>query len=74
MLAAVCSLVEPGRLLVDTADRLDPEEAAAALPSSPVLADITALAIALGLTLILFGLYVVQRQGRATDRGTLYRS
>ena len=69
LLAAVCFLVEPGGLLVDTADRLDPEEAASALASNPVLTDITALAIALGLALALFGLHVVQRQGRATDGG-----
>ena len=48
---------------------MDAEEAAAALASNPVLTDITALAIALALALTLFGLYVVQRQGRATDEG-----
>ena len=69
LLAVVGFLLEPGGLLIDTADRLDPQEAAAALASNPVLTDITALGIALALALSLFGFYVVQRQGRATDRG-----
>ena len=69
LLAAVCFLVELGGLLIETADRLDPEEAALALASNPVLTDITALAIAMGLALALFGLYVVQRRGRTNDGG-----
>ena len=56
-------------MLIDRADPLDPVEAATALASNPVLTDITALGMALGMALALFGLFVVQRQGRAADEG-----
>ena len=69
LLAIVFFLVEPGGLLIDTADPLDPVEAATALASNSVLTDITALGAALGTVLGLFGLFVVQRQGRSTDEG-----
>ena len=54
-----------GGVRVDAADLLDPMEAAAALASNPVLKGFAALGIAAGL----FGLFVVQRQGRATTEG-----
>ena len=65
LLAIVFFLVEPGGVLIDTADPLDRMEADTALASNAVLTDITAL----GMALALFGLFVVQRQGRATDDG-----
>lgn len=65
LLAIVFYLIAPGDVLVDSANPLDPVEAATALDSNCVL---TGPHVS-GMALALFGMLVVQRQWVTTDLG-----
>ncbi len=70
VLAFVFFLIQPGGLLVGSADPSDPVASVSAVASDPSLSDVTALVIALGLVMTTYGLYVVHagiRDGGSGD-------
>ena len=60
VLAIVFFLIQPGGLLIESADPSDPVASITAVASNAALSNITALVIPLGLIMSIFGLYVVQ--------------
>lgn len=66
-MALVFFLVEPGGMLIDTADSMDSAGRITALAENPFLAHLSALFVPLGLLLLLYGLSGVSRVTSGPD-------
>lgn len=69
VLAFVMFLLQPGGIIIDTADPSDPIAAINALTDNPTMANITVPLICLGLIVMAFGLYALQRTARSAGKG-----
>ncbi len=69
ILAIVFFALEPGGLLIDTADSTDAVAVVTALASNSALAHLSAFVVPLGLALSLFGLWVVESNTRDSGGG-----
>jgi hypothetical protein len=73
VLAIVFFLLQPGGVLIDSADTTDAEASITALASNTALVDVTAILISLGLVLMVYGFYAVQDVTRDGDGDALSR-
>ena len=66
-------LMQPGGLIVDSADSADAVAKVTSFASNAVLTSVTAFVIALGLMLMIYGFYAVQKATRGGDGDALSR-
>ncbi len=68
-LAFVMFLLQPGGIIIDTAEPSDPIAAIEALTNNPTMANITVPLVVLGIMIMAFGLYSLQVSTRSTGIG-----
>ena len=71
VLAFVFFLIQPGAMIIDSADLSDPVASITAAASNVVLSNLTAIMIALGLVVTTYGIYVLQSSVRGGNGGAL---
>ena len=69
IISIIFFLLQPGGLLIDNADSSDAVASITSFASNSTLTKVTSMVIALGLTLIVFGFYAVQKITRIDDIG-----
>ncbi len=69
VLAFVMFLLQPGGIIIDTAEPSDPIAAINALTGNPAMANITVPLICLGLMIMAFGMYALQVSTRSSGIG-----
>ena len=69
IISIIFFLLQPGGLLIDNADSSDAVASITSFASNSTLTKVTSMVIALGLTLIVFGFYAVQKITRIDDVG-----
>lgn len=69
LLAFVMFLLQPGGIIIDTAEPSDPIAAINALTNNPTMANITVPLVCLGLMIMAFGMYALQMKARNADIG-----
>ena len=69
LVAFIFFLIQPGRLLIDSADISSPADSIIAAAGNAALSNITAMVIALGLITTVYGFYVLQSRVGTSGNG-----